>query len=1052
MDFKKYTKGELNRHLKLNIEDEKCIRGYSKLPLKMLKKMLENKNINTDEIETLKDAKKEVKEFNDENCPKFSKLTKDEIINKIIDNNLKQTLPPPLPKEQRTTDPMKRITGIKQFDKKEFFEERLEEHNIDCKLRGKEKPKDLKPFQTDFIEKFINSPVRGAVAIFGVGTGKTLTAVTAAQCYLDLYPQSKVVFISPASLLKNFVNELDKQGIDLRDPRFEYYSFEAYMRKKSKCDDALMIIDEAHNLRSSCKYTDLDAREQEEYIKRGEEPPANQLVCPSRVNAVMKYCSKEARKVLLLTGTPFVNHPYDIENLMAFIDGRDPITQSDFKDVINNDSNLKDYFRNRISIYLPDTDKDPNFPEKIEFIQLIPVNKEVVEDYERNVIEELYGNDDEGKKRDIEAFYTGYRQASSALQGKNNPKIQWVFNKIQEGDKTVVYSQFLKGMQSLQKLLVNNKIGYGVVSGNESINQKNNYVNAYNNNEIKVLLISKSGAEGLDLRETRNVILMEPYFNYAVMEQIMARGIRFKSHINLPKAEQYVNVFHLIQVSPETYKKITNNLTNAKKQFDKILKNRKTLEIFSADVFYNNLIGKPTTEKIFFKLTDTYHDFKNFMKKLEERNLTVDDAKFYFTEERYKLRRRFGNITTGNTTETVIIHNPSKQQLLDNNVKLRVKVPTKKGSRMFDDMQFIDLPKMIDIKDYKKVYDDIISGILTKEQYYEKYHIIEETRNRSNRDVSLDLLNIDLRIFIMGMEKQVVINSLLNRMEKHVEKLEDVDDYIKLNNKIKEIQDKNGNQELPYKDRVKITREFITPLIKKTISPIIEKSPEKLELQNFKSKISADKKRVKDFNFFATPYSVGKQLLNFGNFPKTGYIDVLEPNAGKGNLVSVMLERNPLCQIDMVELMTDNRNFLKDNLVDKLPNVKLMETPDFFDFETSKRYDFIVMNPPFNIKLGGKIFHDIDFVLQAFDKFLKPEGRLLAITGTSWTFNKQLSNQKNRIEELNGEYNIKEVPWKGEEIEKDARRAKMNIAFIKLDKPEEEPSVFGKKRDDFQDF
>ena len=50
------------------------------------------------------------------------------------------------------------------------------------------------------------------LVVHGTGCGKTLSAVTASQCYLDKNPRKRVVFIGPASLLTNFQKELKAYG------------------------------------------------------------------------------------------------------------------------------------------------------------------------------------------------------------------------------------------------------------------------------------------------------------------------------------------------------------------------------------------------------------------------------------------------------------------------------------------------------------------------------------------------------------------------------------------------------------------------------------------------------------------------------------------------------------------------------------------------------------------------------------------------------------------------------------------------------------------------
>jgi SNF2 family DNA or RNA helicase len=69
---------------------------------------------------------------------------------------------------------------------------------------------------------------------------------------------------------------------------------------------------------------------------------------------------------------------------------------------------------------------------------------------------------------------------------------------------------------------------------------------ANNNNMgeiIKVLMITSSGSEGINLKNTRYVHIMEPYWNPVRTEQVIGRARRICSHKDLPMELQTVEVF-----------------------------------------------------------------------------------------------------------------------------------------------------------------------------------------------------------------------------------------------------------------------------------------------------------------------------------------------------------------------------------------------------------------------------------------------------------------------------------------------------------------------------
>jgi hypothetical protein len=57
---------------------------------------------------------------------------------------------------------------------------------------------------------------------------------------------------------------------------------------------------------------------------------------------------------------------------------------------------------------------------------------------------------------------------------------------------------------------------------------------------INTILLTKSGAEGLSLTCVREVHIMEPHYNNALMSQVKGRAVRLKSHMDLPVTDRTV--------------------------------------------------------------------------------------------------------------------------------------------------------------------------------------------------------------------------------------------------------------------------------------------------------------------------------------------------------------------------------------------------------------------------------------------------------------------------------------------------------------------------------
>ena len=72
-----------------------------------------------------------------------------------------------------------------------------------------------------------------------------------------------------------------------------------------------------------------------------------------------------------------------------------------------------------------------------------------------------------------------------------------------------------------------------------------------NGDEIKVVIVSKVGTEGIDFKNIREIHIMEPWFNLNRTEQIVGRGVRTCSHVDLPIEKRNVTIYmHAVCYSP----------------------------------------------------------------------------------------------------------------------------------------------------------------------------------------------------------------------------------------------------------------------------------------------------------------------------------------------------------------------------------------------------------------------------------------------------------------------------------------------------------------------
>ena len=116
------------------------------------------------------------------------------------------------------------------------------------------------------------------------------------------------------------------------------------------------------------------------------------------------------------------------------------------------------------------------------------------------------------------------------------------------------------------------------------------------------------------------------------------------------------------------------------------------------------------------------------------------------------------------------------------------------------------------------------------------------------------------------------------------------------------------------------------------------------------------------FDFFPTPKSVAQRMVSEADVQDG--MSVLEPSAGTGNIADAIKEEG--VKPDVVELSSELSEVLK------AKGYNLVAT-DFMEY-SGKKYDRIIMNPPFSNGLDG------DHVKHAYD-LLNPGGRIVAIVG-----------------------------------------------------------------------
>jgi hypothetical protein len=420
---------------------------------------------------------------------------------------------------------------------------------------------DLKDHQSRVVNRMAAPDQPGLVAVHGLGSGKTLTSIAVAD-RLGL-PADVVV---PAALQGNYQKELIKHTD--KPPDTQIQSLENVARKgPQSLTRPLMIVDEAHRMRN-----------------------------PGKTQATLM--KSPAKKKLLLTGSLFYNHPADMAAPINLVAGQKtlPTSQSDFEgkfirerrvnpgffgrligkpghtvlDVNPREKkNLQGLLKKYVDYHPGSSEGFPTREDQVINVKMTPEQREtydtVMEAAPRWVREKVRQNlpPSKSESTQLNSFLTGVRQVSNTtgqfdiVNDPYEPKIDRAvheLNTMLNSDpqaKAVVYSNFLSsGIDPYKRHLDQLKIPYGEFSGAINKKKRDQLVNDYNENKIRALLLSSAGGEGLDLKGTRLMQILDPAWNAERINQVIGRGIRFKSHDHLPPEKRKVLIQRFLATRP----------------------------------------------------------------------------------------------------------------------------------------------------------------------------------------------------------------------------------------------------------------------------------------------------------------------------------------------------------------------------------------------------------------------------------------------------------------------------------------------------------------------
>lgn len=169
-----------------------------------------------------------------------------------------------------------------------------------------------------------------------------------------------------------------------------------------------------------------------------------------------------------------------------------------------------------------------------------------------------------------------------------NKFIQLKNHILKNKDKRIVISsQFTKQGAYLLSLYLNTMgIPHLYLNGNLTMEQKLKILSLFNNDKFNIIIIDKSASEGISLLRVSEIHLLEPVSNLSLRDQMIARGVRYKSHEGIDDPEvsvfTHVSVMMLNSTQINDFKKrVANGTINMGKT---LMYSAKLKEVFDSNL------------------------------------------------------------------------------------------------------------------------------------------------------------------------------------------------------------------------------------------------------------------------------------------------------------------------------------------------------------------------------------------------------------------------------------------------------------------------------------
>lgn len=374
----------------------------------------------------------------------------------------------------------------------------------------------------------------GGILADDMGLGKSLQIIA-----LLLDEKSRTLIVCPTTLILNWVGELKKfapelSALTVMGSQEDRREAMAHAEEYDVVITSYELIRRDGELYENIKF-DYAIADEAQFIKN---PETKNAIAVKRINAKHRFA---------LTGTPVENNLGELWSIFDFIMPSYLGSYASFRDkyeadVVRGDGAAAERLKRIVKPFVLRRLKSEvlkELPPKTESVISVPMAapQRALYDAELSLVRDSMKRTPDMSRVVVLSMLTKLRQicCDPALvyadyaggSAKTEACMQLIESAVEGGHKILLFSQFTSMLDIVRRELMERGISHYLLRGDTPKQERMRLVNKFNENDVKVFLISlKAGGTGINLTGADVVIHYDPWWNESVMSQATDRAYR----------------------------------------------------------------------------------------------------------------------------------------------------------------------------------------------------------------------------------------------------------------------------------------------------------------------------------------------------------------------------------------------------------------------------------------------------------------------------------------------------------------------------------------------